>query len=103
MPMLKPNATHDPSLRSWVESANKTGAEFPIQNLPLGVFRVHGGQPEGGVALGDSVLRLQAALEAGLFADHAETAAKAAAGPSLNPIMALGPEYASALRTRLSD
>ena len=33
------DATHDPKLRSWVESANRPGCDFPIQNLPLGVFR----------------------------------------------------------------
>ena len=33
------NATHDPELTSWVESANASGADFPIQNLPHGVFR----------------------------------------------------------------
>ena len=33
------NETHDASLRSWVESANADGTDFPIQNLPFGVFR----------------------------------------------------------------
>ena len=36
------NATHDPELKSWVESANASGADFPIQNLPHGVFRRRG-------------------------------------------------------------
>ena len=34
--------THDPARRSWVESANAAGTDFPIQNLPLGVFRRRG-------------------------------------------------------------
>jgi fumarylacetoacetase len=49
--------THDPRLQSWVESANQSGCDFPIQNLPLGVFR-HPETSEAhlGVAIGDSIL-----------------------------------------------
>ena len=50
------NSTHDPALRSWVESANRADADFPIQNLPFGVFRrAATGVSEryrGGVAIG---------------------------------------------------
>jgi fumarylacetoacetase len=49
--------THDPALRSWVESANQPGCDFPIQNLPLGVFQAPGeARPRLGVAIGDSIL-----------------------------------------------
>jgi fumarylacetoacetase len=49
--------THDPSLRSWVESANRPGCDFPIQNLPVGVFRPPGdNQARVGVAIGDFIL-----------------------------------------------
>ncbi|MCZ6794078.1 MAG: fumarylacetoacetase, partial [Planctomycetota bacterium] len=44
--------THDPGLRSWVESANREGGDFPVQNLPYGVFR-RGSSPRIGVAIGD--------------------------------------------------
>jgi fumarylacetoacetase len=49
--------THDPELKSWVESANREGCDFPIQNLPLGVFR-RGADPHPrlGVAIGDFIL-----------------------------------------------
>jgi fumarylacetoacetase len=49
--------THDPALESWVESANRPSCDFPIQNLPLGVFR-HAGDagPRLGTAIGDFVL-----------------------------------------------
>src|SRR5262245_31827800 len=49
--------THDPNLRSWVESANRPGCDFPIQNLPLGVFQPPG-EKRGrlGVAIGDYIL-----------------------------------------------
>jgi fumarylacetoacetase len=59
--------THARSLRSWVESANTPGTDFPIQNLPLGRFRprVEADEEPGpwrfGVAIGDQVLDLQLA------------------------------------------
>ena len=51
------DATHDPELKSWVESANDPASDFPIQNLPFGVFRRTGTKekPRGGVASGDHV------------------------------------------------
>ncbi|MBV8618755.1 MAG: fumarylacetoacetase [Curvibacter sp.] len=56
------NETHDPALRSWVESANDEGGDFPLQNLPFGRFRdPAGGALRLGVAIGDQVLDLQAA------------------------------------------
>ncbi len=52
--------THDPGLRSWVESANLPDCDFPIQNLPLGVFRSIGEQQSRlGVAIGDQILDLR--------------------------------------------
>ena len=101
--MAKLNETHDPARRSFVQSANQPDTDFPIQNLPFGVFRRNGGEPQGGVAIGDRVLDLKAALAAGLFSGAAAEAAQAAAGRTLNPLMALGNAHASALRARLSD
>ncbi len=56
------NATHDPKLRSWVDSANEAGNDFPIQNLPFGRFRAAGSSEAFriGVAIGDQVLDLRA-------------------------------------------
>jgi fumarylacetoacetase len=96
------NETHDPARRSWVAAANLPDAEFPIQNLPFGIFR-DSGNARGGVAIGESIFDLSAALEAGLFSGDAESAARAACGDSLNPLMALAPGPATALRARLSD
>lgn len=56
--------THDPGLRSWVQSANGH-PDFPIQNLPLGVFSPLAGAPRGGVAIGDMILDLRALDDAG--------------------------------------
>src|ERR1700736_5323828 len=92
---------HDPRRESWVASA-RGHAEFPIQNLPFGVFSPSGGAPRGGVAIGDMIFDLPAGLEAGLFSGEAARAAEAAAGAALNPLMALGTGARVALRKRLS-
>ncbi|HEX5133526.1 MAG TPA: fumarylacetoacetase [Candidatus Krumholzibacteria bacterium] len=98
------NATHRPELRSWVESANGGKSDFPIQNLPFGVFRDWEGDdsPRVGVAIGDRVLDVSA-LRAGLFAGAARRAVEACAEPLLNPLMALGGECWTSLRARLSE
>jgi fumarylacetoacetase len=93
--------THDPNRRSWVASANGH-PEFPIQNLPLGIFRPAGDGRRGGVAIGDEILDLGAALDAGLFDGVAAEAAEAAAGAVLNPVMGLGSDARVALRRRVS-
>jgi fumarylacetoacetase len=92
--------THDPQRESWVASA-RGHAEFPLQNLPFGVFSRPGEAPRGGVAIGDMIFDLKAGLEAGLFSGEAATAAEAASGPALNPLMALGKGPRLALRRQL--
>jgi fumarylacetoacetase len=64
-------------LKSWVESANRHGTDFPIENLPYGVFRRRGRTevPRVGVAIGDHVLDIGLCEQNRLFegsADHAE-------------------------------
>src|SRR5690349_3926022 len=96
-----PNSTHNPKLRSWVDSANDPATDFPIQNLPHGVF-ARGGDtmPRGGIAIGDSILDLAAALRAGLFSGETEKAARLAASAPLNAFMAAGRPTHSMLRRR---
>jgi fumarylacetoacetase len=96
------NETHDPSRHSWIQSANQSDTDFPIQNLPLGIFR-EAGAVRGGVAIGDRIFDLNAALALGLFSGDAAVAARAASGETLNPLMAIGARAASALRAQLSD
>ncbi|MFL5324970.1 MAG: fumarylacetoacetase, partial [Microvirga sp.] len=70
--MASVDRAHDPGLRSWVASANGH-PDFPVQNLPLGVFSPPGGgAPRAGLAIGDMVLDLAAAQAAGLFSGAAE-------------------------------
>lgn len=94
--------THDPKRLSWVPSANGH-SDFPIQNLPLGIFNPPGGEPRCGIAIGDMILDLPAALAAGLFDGDARRAAEAASGQELNGFLALGSGPRRALRKRLSD
>lgn len=98
------NETHDAALNSWIESANRSDCEFPIQNLPFAVFRHQDTDQafRGGVAIGDQIIDLAALSTANLLTDKAAEAAKAGSADSLNALMALGPQYWSALRLALS-
>ena len=97
--------THDANRMSWVESANAPAADFPLQNLPLGIFRRKGGGDLArcGVAIGDRILDLAAAHRARLFTGDAAAAAEAASGATLNRLMAMGSGAANALRRALSE
>jgi fumarylacetoacetase len=86
--------------KSWVESAES--GDFPIENLPYGVFRPAGGTPRCGVAIGDRILDVGAAVKDGLFEGASKDAALACAAPELNGLMALGRPAWRALRARLS-
>ena len=95
------DATHDPHLRSWVQDANGH-PDFPIQNLPLGIFRPSNGIPQAGVAIGDHILSLQALAQSGLLSSDALTACKAANGDRLNELLALSAPHRTALRKAVS-
>lgn len=97
------NGTSDPKLRSWVTSANAPNCDFPIQNLPFGVFtrRGSGTQPRVGVAIGDSILDVSACVKEGLL--DPTPAADACDEPSLNKLMAREPQALSALRAEISS
>jgi fumarylacetoacetase len=89
------------ALRSWVASANDAVSDFPIQNLPYGVFR-HRERTRIGVAIGDQILDLHACASHGLLAPLSEEIIAACGAQLLNPLMALGPSSWSALRSHLS-
>src|SRR5688572_13247073 len=88
--MIGLNDTLDPALQSWVESANDTHTDFPIQNLPFGRFRTASDADwRLGVAIGDQILDLRAA---GLI-DSSD----------MSRLISLAPEPRRALRTALSE
>jgi fumarylacetoacetase len=87
--------TNDPALRSWVESAQ--AGDFPIQNLPLGIFSEAKGRRRPGVAIGDYVLDLSGIADL-LHEDWIEDLSQ----PVLNAWLARGPEAQRELRLRLS-
>ncbi|HEY9605834.1 MAG TPA: fumarylacetoacetate hydrolase family protein, partial [Allocoleopsis sp.] len=104
--MTRPlDATHDLNLRSWVESANQNDTDFPIQNLPFGVFRsANRAEPSRiGIAIGNQILDLSRCIETGLLQELPEVLQEACKSPHLNSLMALGSEASSSLRSRLSE
>jgi fumarylacetoacetase len=102
---MKPviDATHDPSTESWVPSANQPGTDFPIQNLPYGVFRRRASSepPHVGVAIGDFALDVTACGQEGLLDGASSPATEACVSESLNGLMALGQRHWSTLRHAL--
>ena len=97
------NETHDPNLMSWIESANDPQSDFPIQNLPLGVFALGEDElPCIGVAIGDQVLDVRATSEALWDDDLTDVIADACGFETLEMLMLWEPEVWSELRLRLS-
>ena len=95
--------THDPALRSWVVGANDPAGDFPIQNLPLGVFRRRGrpDPPRVGIAIGDQVLDLRRCAALRLL-DGPPAVVAAGEATSLNVLLALGREALRSLRHAVS-
>jgi fumarylacetoacetase len=97
------DGTHDAALRSFVESANDPASDFPVQNLPLGVFRRGGqGRERIGCAIGESVLDLLACDQRGLLRGLPTEVEEACRGTRLNALMAIEPRVRATLRHRLS-
>jgi len=89
--------THDPALRSWV-AGSQAGSDFPVQNLPLGIFSEAKGRRRPGVAIGDYILDL------GAIADLLEEEWRHdLSQPVLNGWLARGRERHRELRARLSE
>lgn len=89
-------------MNSWVTSANGHH-DFPLSNLPYGVFSFDGVDMRTGVAIGDMIYDLEVALEADFFSETAKEAAEAAIGGSLNSFFALSKYTRKALRERLIE
>ena len=99
MPTL--NDTHDPARESLVASANRPGSDFPIQNLPYGIFSEADGRRRVGVAIGDRILDLTALESDGRL--KPSPAAPVFDEGVLNPFMALPPAAWSETRARIAD
>ncbi|MDB5927187.1 MAG: fumarylacetoacetase [Betaproteobacteria bacterium] len=101
---VKLDETHDPAVTSWLTCANDANSDFPIQNLPFGVFRKRGSDAAArvGVAIGSYVLDVAAIGAGRVFEGAAAAAAAACNAPSVNGLMELGRSHWSALRLGLS-
>ncbi len=86
-------------MKSWIERANVATCDFPIQNLPYGVFSRDGEAPRCGVAIGDRILDLAALQAAGLL----DTGGAVFAQSALNDFMALGSVAWDRVRSRLVE
>ncbi len=93
--------THNPELRSWVQDANGH-PDFPIQNLPLGIFRPPGGIAQGGIAIGNQILPLKALGESERLDEDALAACRAGREETLNHLLGLGTRPRVALRRAAS-
>src|SRR3954471_17274541 len=97
--MSRIDATNDAALASWVSGA-EPGSDFPVQNLPLGIFSAGDEQRRAGVAIGDFILDLAAIADGGLLdPDWRDDLCQ----PVLNAWLSRGPQDHSALRMRLSE
>ncbi|MGI8610685.1 MAG: fumarylacetoacetase [Sphingomicrobium sp.] len=97
--MSEIDETHDPGRTSWVSGA-EPGSDFPVQNLPLGIFSEAKGLRRPGVAIGDYILDLVALAEAGLLDEEWSDDLRQ---PVLNAWLARGPDAHRELRLRLSE
>src|SRR4030081_937704 len=98
------NQTHDPALTSWIESANSPDTDFPIQNLPFGVFSRKGDSERRiGVAIGDQIVDIGESLSANLWSGKARDVARWCDRPTLNEVMRAPRDSLSQFRARLSE
>lgn len=88
---LKLDFTHDPDLKSWVQSANSPVTDFPIQNLPFGIFKRSNTNEclRIGVAIGDQILDVKRCVTNNLLNELDLNTRKALKSSSLNPLMSL--------------
>ena len=93
-------AANNPKLKSWVNV--REGSDFPIQNLPFGIFSTGNSEPRVGVAIGDQVLDLAVIHHNGLF-NGLNLPVDTFKSESLNAYMALGKEVWTNTRNRISQ
>ncbi len=103
--MTELNYTHDAAARSWIETANSAGCDFPIRNLPFTVFHRVGSSEKFrcGVAIGDQILDFAALSLLGILEGLSADAVRACCNPQLNDFFAMGPAAWRTLRHTLFD
>ncbi|WP_428505982.1 fumarylacetoacetase [Roseateles sp.] len=97
--------THSPSAQSWVDSANAADTDFPIQNLPYGLFRRAGSNESArvGVAIGEQILDLRLAAAAGKWSSSVQVLLQPLADGNLNAFMGQPSAARLELRQALFD
>lgn len=95
--MIKAN---NPNLTSWIEVPENS--DFPIQNLPFGIFSINGDSPRVGAAIGDKVLDLKNLFELG-YLTSTPFALVDFDSPTLNSMMNHGKKSCRVLRDRISE
>jgi len=93
-------SANDPKRKSWVEIPHNS--DFPIQNLPFGIFSLKSGNPKPCVAIGAHIADLSDLAGQGFFSDLPFDA-NDFAGPYLNTLMKKGKQTTRALRNRLAE
>ncbi len=95
------NNANDPSLKSWIEVKNNS--DFPIQNIPFGIFSPKGKSPRPATIIGDTVIDLSVLAEEGFFDDFIDEEYDAFFASSLNDLIALGKVFTAKLRNKISE
>lgn len=95
------NNANDPSLKSWIEV--KSDSDFPIQNIPFGIFSPEGKSPRPATIIGETVIDLSVLAEEGFFDDIIDEEYDAFFASSLNDLISLGKEFTAKLRNKISE
>ncbi|MGR4000605.1 MAG: fumarylacetoacetase [Alphaproteobacteria bacterium] len=101
--MTKINNTHNPTRKSWVKNANLPDSDFPIQNLPYGVFSEKDKNKRVGVAIGESILDLTALEKTGTLNPTGDANIKVFNQGALNPFMSLPQQVWSDTRAKIAN
>jgi fumarylacetoacetase len=100
MDSMKKIAANNPNLRSWIDVPQ--GSDFPMQNIPFGIFALSGGEHRAGVRIGDTIINLDVLSEHGHF-DAFEIDRAVFRRDCLNDFIALGRPVTRAVRNRISE
>lgn len=86
--------------KSWVPIPE--GSDFPLENLPYGIFQINQQHPRAGVAIGEYILDLHAVASAGLL-EEIPNATEVFGSPYLNAFMALGKPVWQIARQKITE